>query len=88
MWQHSISNQSFTDNTQLHNSCHSDQIDTSVQSMQDWILECKDMDDIQQTQVEWQSVCTYCVKQNLSSKSSSSLHLHVHDSHPDDEYTD
>ena len=39
--QHSISNQSFADNTQLHNSCHRDQIYTSVQSMQDCISDVK-----------------------------------------------
>ena len=35
--QHSISNQSFGDDTQLYNSCRPDQIDASVQSMQDCI---------------------------------------------------
>ena len=38
---HSISNQSFTDDTQLHDSCHPDQIDTSVQGMQDCISDVK-----------------------------------------------
>ena len=35
--QHSISNQSFADDTQLHDSCRPDQTDTSVQGMQDCI---------------------------------------------------
>ena len=35
--QHSISDQSFADDTLLHDSCHPDQIDTSVQSKQDCI---------------------------------------------------
>ena len=35
--QHSISNQSFADNTQLYNSCFPDQRDASVQSMHDCI---------------------------------------------------
>ena len=39
--QHSISNQSFADDTQLHNSCRPDQIDTWVQSMQDCISDVK-----------------------------------------------
>ena len=34
---HSISNHSFADDTQLHDSCRPDQIDTSVQGMQDCI---------------------------------------------------
>ena len=38
---HSISNQSFADDTQLHNSCRPDQIDTSVQGMQDCISDVK-----------------------------------------------
>ena len=41
IWQHSISNQSFADDTQLHDSCHPDQTDTSVQSMQDCISDVK-----------------------------------------------
>ena len=39
--QHSISNQSFADDTQLYNSCRPDQIDASVQSMQDCISDVK-----------------------------------------------
>ena len=39
--QHSISNQSFADDTQLHDSCSPDQIDISVQSMQDCISDVK-----------------------------------------------
>ena len=39
--QHSISNQSFADDTWLHDSCRPDQIDTSVQSMQDCISDVK-----------------------------------------------
>ena len=39
--QHSISNQSFADDTQLYNSCRPDQIDDSVQSMQDCISNVK-----------------------------------------------
>ena len=38
---HSISNQSFADDTQLHDSCRPDQIDTSVQGMQDCISDVK-----------------------------------------------
>ena len=38
---HSISNQSFADDTQLHDSCRPDQIDTSVQGMQDYISDVK-----------------------------------------------
>ena len=39
--QHSIANQSFADDTQLYNSCRPDQIDSSVQSMQDGISDVK-----------------------------------------------
>ena len=39
--QHSISNQSFADDIQLYNSCRPDQIDFSVQSMQDGISDVK-----------------------------------------------
>jgi len=39
--QHSITNQSFADDTQLHDSCRPDQIHTSVQSMQDCISDVK-----------------------------------------------
>ena len=39
--QHSIANQSFADDTQLYNSCRPDQIDFSVQSMQDGISDVK-----------------------------------------------
>ena len=39
--QHSISNQSFADDAQLYNSCCPDQIDASVQSMQDCISDVK-----------------------------------------------
>ena len=39
--QPSISNKSFADDTQLHDSCRPDQIDTSVQSMQDCISDVK-----------------------------------------------
>ena len=35
--QHSITNQSFADDTQLYISCRPDQIDASVESMQDCI---------------------------------------------------
>ena len=38
---HSISNQSFADDTQLHDSCRPDQTDTSVQGMQDCISDVK-----------------------------------------------
>ena len=38
---HSISNQSFSDDTQLLDSCRPDQIDTSVQGMQDCISDVK-----------------------------------------------
>ena len=38
---HSISNQAFADETQLHDSCRPDQINTSVQSMQDCISDVK-----------------------------------------------
>ena len=38
---HSISNQSFADDIQLHDSCRPDQIDTSVQGMQDCISDVK-----------------------------------------------
>ena len=38
---HSISNHSFADDTQLHDSCRPDQIDTSVQGMQDCISDVK-----------------------------------------------
>ena len=45
LWLHSfddsISNQSFADDTQLHDSCHPDQTDTSVQGMQDCISDVK-----------------------------------------------
>uniref|UniRef100_UPI003AF500BA reverse transcriptase domain-containing protein n=1 Tax=Thiolapillus sp. TaxID=2017437 RepID=UPI003AF500BA len=39
--QHSIANQSFADDTQLYNSWRPDQIDASVQSMQDCISDVK-----------------------------------------------
>ena len=39
--QHSIANQSFADDTQLYNSCRPDQIDASVQSMQDCTSDVK-----------------------------------------------
>ena len=39
--QHFISNQSFADDTQLQDSCRPDQIDTSVQGMQDCISDVK-----------------------------------------------
>ena len=38
---HSISNQYFADDTQVHDSCRPDQIDTSVQSIQDCISDVK-----------------------------------------------
>ena len=41
IWQHSISKQSFADDVLLYNSCHPDQIDASVQSMQDCISDVK-----------------------------------------------
>ena len=39
--QHSIFNQSFADDTQLHDSCHPAQMDTSVQSMKDCVSDVK-----------------------------------------------
>ena len=39
--QHSISNQSFADDTQLYNSCRPDQIDVSVQSMENCISDAQ-----------------------------------------------
>ena len=47
--QHSISNQSFADNTQLYNSCFPDQRDASVQSMHDCISDV-DLEASQYTQ--------------------------------------
>ena len=39
--QYSIANPSFADDTQLHDSCRPDHVDTSVQSMQDCISDVK-----------------------------------------------
>ena len=72
---HSISNQSFADDTQLHDSCRPDQIDTSVQGMQDCISDVKTWISSNKLKLnDDKTVSTHCLEQNLSPKPSSSFH--------------
>ena len=75
--QHFISHQSFADDTQLQDSCRPDQIDTSVQGMQDCISDVKTWVTSNKLKLnDDKTVSAHCLEQNLFPKPSPNLHSH------------
>ena len=71
--QHFISDLSFADDTQLHDSYRPKQIDVSVQSMQGCISEVQSSMTANELKTESYA---YRIKQNFSSRSTSDFHLY------------